>query len=93
MPLNDADRELAATAGVDEVVVALVREQTENELAPILPAPVSFPGFSVAVKSGSEAESLMEAIVPGLASLGCKAFWSERREPGGMKDTDEVLIL
>jgi len=28
-----------------------------------------------------------------LASLGFLAFWSERREPDGMKDTDEVLIL
>jgi hypothetical protein len=94
MPLNDdADRGLAASAGIDEAVVALVRAQTENEFAPIQPAPDAFHGFSVAVKNGAEAEALMEAIVPGLASLGYKAFWSERREPDGMKDTDEVLIL
>lgn len=93
MPLNDADRELAATAGIDEAVVALVRDQTESEFALIESAPGAMVGFSVAVKNGSEAETLMDAVVPGLATLGFLAFWSERREPDGMKDTDEVLIL
>jgi hypothetical protein len=93
MPLTDGDRELAARAGIDETVVTLVRAQTENEFAPIQPPADAFRGFSVAVKNGAEAESLMEVIVSGLAPLGCKAFWSERREPDGMKDTDEVLIL
>jgi hypothetical protein len=94
MSLNDNDdRELATRAGIDADVVALVRAQTEHEFATIQPGSDAFHGFSVAVKNGAEAESLMEAIVPRLATLRCKAFWSERREPDGMKDTDEVLIL
>ena len=87
------DAELAAKVGIDPLVVAVVRAQTEHDLAPIEPASGAFHGFSVAVKNGAEAESLMEAIVPELETLGCKAFWSERREPDGMKDTDEVLVL
>jgi hypothetical protein len=93
MPLSDDDRELAIEIGIDEAIISLVRAQTENGFTPIESSPDAFRGFSVAVKHGGEAESLMEAIVPGLAPLGCKAFWSERREPDGMKDTDEVLIL
>jgi hypothetical protein len=91
--LNDADRELAAQTGIDEAVVELVRAQTELELAPIQPASDTFRGFSVAVKHGGEAESLMEAIATGLIAFGCKDFWSERRDADGMKDTDEVLVL
>jgi hypothetical protein len=94
-----ADRQLAADAGLDEAVVTLLRQHTANPFAPVQPSPdvagagAAVRGVSVAVANGAEAEALMEAFVPALAELGCGAFWSERREPNGMKETDEVLVL
>ena len=45
------------------------------------------------MKNGREAQQLIGALHDELHNRGYRAFWSERHEPNGMKETDEVAVL
>ena len=51
------------------------------------------PGLSIAVRDGEAAERLMTKVQAQLVARGYRAFWSERLEENGMKESDEVVIL
>jgi hypothetical protein len=50
-------------------------------------------GLSIAVNEGDAAERLMTKVQAQLVARGYRAFWSERVEENGMKESDEVVIL
>jgi hypothetical protein len=98
MALTEAERTLADAVDFDVGVVQVVLRHSRKKLDRLMVADGDGrlspgPGMSLAVADGDAAEKLMTAVVPELAKLGCRAFWSERIKPDGSKETDEVAVI
>lgn len=98
MALTPKERELAGLLEFDQDICLAVKKHTSSRLERLVgideawkQAPAE--GLSVAVKDGDEAEKVMDAIRPHLTPKGYRAFWSERRQPNGMRKGHEVAIL
>ena len=99
MASGEDDEKLALDVGFDPAVLALVlrhtRKKVERMTAPgtdgesILPGP----GLSVKVADGGAAEALMALLQPELGPLGYRAFWSTRKDPRGLSEGDEVVVI
>ena len=95
---KDADRLLAAAAGLPDGVVPLLRRHGRKRVDRLLATTddggtTPAAGLSVSVADGEAAEKLMTALRPDLGPLGCRAFWSERPGPGGPNQANEVMIV
>ena len=98
MKLTSDEIALARTIAFEEQVLSLIKELASSPLVRVVQADEDGgtgpgPGVSVAVKNGEDAEKLIDSIREPLASLGYRPFWSERHEPNGLKETDEVVVL
>ena len=95
--MTDTDRKLARAAGLDEAVLLTIRRHTRKKIerfhASTDSGAAPGPGVSIAVADGDEAERLMKALTPDLHGSGCLAFWSERLQPDGLKQTDELAVV
>ena len=98
MELTADEIALARELKFDEEVCLLVKSRANQKLEQLQETSESGnaqpgPGLSVAVKDGEEAEQLIDALREPLSNRGYRAFWSERHEPNGTKETDEIAIL
>lgn len=98
MQLTSDEIALAHDVKFDEEVCLLVKSHANKKLERLQETTESGdqqpgPGISVAVKNGEEAEQVINALRDPLSKRGYRAFWSERHEPNGAKETDEVAIL
>ena len=98
MPLTPKEQELARETGVSvDVCLAikqhagkpLRRADAMDEMMQARPADA----VAVDVADGGEAERVMAALAPVLRPHSCRAFWSERHEPSGVKISDEVVVM
>lgn len=98
MSLSPDEQVLARSVGFEEDICELIKAHTRSRLERVVgigednnAEPGN--GISVAVKDEEAAEKLMSRLCAALASHGYRAFWSERRKPNGLGDTNEVVIL
>ncbi len=97
MPMAPQELALIRELGFRESLAEFVRSHSRTPIER-LKSVVDFrlvdsPGLSLAVANGDEAERLINAIRSRLASEGHRAYWSQRRTPDGLNETDEVAIL
>ncbi|HEY8751319.1 MAG TPA: DUF4253 domain-containing protein [Tepidisphaeraceae bacterium] len=92
------DIALARDLGFNESVITVIKAHTDEPIDRLMTMnengehePTA--GLSVRVADGEEAERLLNAMRDPLAKLGYRAFWSERIEANGLKESDEIAVL
>ena len=97
MELNADENHLATAIGFDPFICGLVKRLARGKLERLMATAEDrqereADGLSVAVRR-EDVERIIAGLQPELLPRGYRAFWSERRAPNGLKQTDEVVIL
>jgi hypothetical protein len=97
MDLTDAEKDLAVAIGFNEFICELVKQLTGGNLQRLMATTEDHEqeetnGLSVAVHR-ENVERIIGQLQPVLLPHSYRSFWSERYEPNGMKQTDEIVVL
>lgn len=97
MELNADENHLATAIGFDPFICGLVKRLAGGKLERLMVRAEDrqeqkADGLSVAVQR-EDVERIIAGLQGELLPRGYRAFWSVRRAPNGLKQTDEVVIL
>ncbi len=93
MALSDSEETLRNMLSFDATVFELLKNQSARPVISFFDADGNVVGAAVDVDDGRAAERLINTIQSPLDAIGCRAFWSNRREPSGLPISDVVVIL
>jgi hypothetical protein len=98
MPLTPKEVALADSIGFDLDVCQVIKERAGKPLERATGVSAGFEpelidGISFRVQDGDEAERAIDKLQPILLPKGYRAFWSVRRAPNGLRESDEVVVL
>lgn len=97
MDLNAAENDLATVIGFDPFICGMVKRLAGGTLQRLMATAEDreqkeADGLSVAVQR-EDIERIIANLQAELLPRGYRAFWSERCEPNGLKQTAEVVVL
>src|SRR5258708_7241568 len=97
MELTDGERELVAAVGFEEDICWLFKQRTGGSLRRLVGRDSEMEEIDVAglvvASTSAEAEKVINDLQPGLGDRGYRLFWTELRQPNGLKERDGLCLI